>query len=68
MGFQQANGDQAVEMNQLYGLRIADFVHVFSFSANAEGSCVGAEGLTPAQLDEMLPGLAQAIAAVELAS
>lgn len=65
-GFLQTNASkEAVEKNLIYGLRAADVVHIFGFSANAEGSCVGAEGMTPEQLDTITPGLDQAMASVE---
>lgn len=68
-GFQQTEPtEDVVEKNLLYGLRTAEFVHVFSFSANGEGSCVGADGMTPEQLETIIPVLDQAIAVVEVPS
>lgn len=66
-GFLQTNSAQeAVERNLSYGLRAADVVHIFGFSGNAEGSCVGAEGMTPEQVEAITPGLDRAVAAVDL--
>lgn len=47
-------------------MRTSDVVHVFGFSANADGSCVGAEGVTPAQLETITPLLDRAMASVQL--
>ena len=66
-GFEELDGGRVVEKNVIYGVRGAETIDLFSFSAIAEGACLSNEGelADPAVLDFLLPRLDQAIAVVD---
>jgi hypothetical protein len=66
-GFEEIDGSNVVEKNLIYGVRQEETIHLFSFSAIAEGACLSNEGeLTdPAVLDDLQAGLDEIMAAVE---
>jgi len=66
-GFEELDGSDLVEKNLIYGVRQEQTIHLFSFSAIAEGACLSNEGeLTdPALLDGLQPRLDEIMAGVE---
>ena len=66
-GFDELDGARVVERNLIYGVRKADVIGLFNFSATTDSACLSNEGELddPAILDSLLPTLDQVMAVVE---
>ena len=66
-GFEELDGAAIVEKNLIYGVRQEETIHLFNFSAIAEGACLSNEGelADPATLDRLQPALDEVMSVVE---
>lgn len=66
-GFEEVDGDRVVEKNVVYGVRQDETIHLFTFTAIADGACISNEGelADPEVLDLLLSGLDRVMAVVD---